>query len=150
MSNLIEIMDGKRRKYLSGYLIFLSIFLVIWFSEKVLQAAGIKIDGIRIVSLPVYIICILFQAYYSISLSTLKKKIKNDPQLNAALYNELVQLNELKSWRTAFFSTSATVLLLSIMSIFTPLLNDTMYIALTSILIGFGSYHLAFFVLDRG
>ena len=150
MSNLIELMDGKRRKYLSGYLVFLSVFLVIWFSEKVLQAAGIEIDGIRIVTLPVYIICILFQAYFSISLSTLKKKIKEDPQLNAALNNELVRLNELKSWRTAFFTTCASVLLLSILSVFTPLLDDTMYIALTSVLIGFGSYHLAFFILDRG
>lgn len=96
----------------------------------------------------VLILCILVQAYFAIPLNLLKNKIKSDPKLYSALYNELVRLHELKAWRVAFFSAIGFLVLVAILSFFMPV-RDIIFVAITAFLAGSGGYHLAFYYLDR-
>lgn len=149
MPNKIEIADRSRSSNLKGFLIGGYIFILTWFVEQFLQYGGYELQSIRKFSLPVFAISIIVQAFFSIRLVILKNKIKTDHELSEALYNELVRLNELKSWRFAFFVLVAYNLIFGIVStIYAPL--DFMYVALTSAVVGFVSYHSAFFHLDRG
>jgi dolichol kinase len=96
----------------------------------------------------VLLLCILVQAYFAIPLNLLKNKIKSDPKLYSALYNELVRLHELKAWRVAFFSAIGFLVFVAILSFFMPV-RDIIFVAITAFLAGSGGYHLAFYYLDR-
>jgi dolichol kinase len=148
MANQIEIFDQKRRKYLKGFLFGLAIFFMTWILRFILRANDIGSDSAHIAILALLILCILVQAYFAINLTITVSKIKKDPKLYSALYNELVRLHELKAWRVAFFSALGSVVLIAILSFFMPV-RDVVFIALTAILAGSGGYHSAFYYLDR-
>jgi Na+-driven multidrug efflux pump len=148
MSNQIEIFDQKRRKYLRGFLFGLVIFFLTWILRFILRAYEIGSTPVHMAILGLLILCILVQAYFAINLTITVSKIKKDPQLYSALYNELVRLHELKAWRVAFFSALGSVILIAVLSFFMPV-RDIVFIALTAILAGSGGYHSAFYYLDR-
>ena len=149
MSNKIEIADRSRSNNLKGFLIGGYIFILTWFAEQFLQYGGYELQSIRRFSLPIFIISILIQAFFSVRLVILKNRIRTDQELSEALYNELVRLNELKSWRFAFFVLVVYNLIFGVVSTMYASL-DFMYVALTSAVVGFVSYHSSFFHLDRG
>lgn len=148
MANQIEIFDQKRRKYLRGFLFGLVIFFLTWLLRFILRANDIGTQAVQVAILVILILCILLQAYFAINLKITVSKIKKDPQLYSALYNELVRLHELKAWRVAFFSSLGSVVLIAVLSFFMPV-RDIVFIALTAILAGSGGYHSAFYYLDR-
>ena len=84
----------------------------------------------------------LIESYYQM------RKIREDPSLKEALHDELFQLNELKAWKTAFFSVIGFNVLVAVLSLFI-VFEDLMLIFLTTLLIGFGSYSLTLYLLDR-
>jgi dolichol kinase len=148
MANQIESFDQKRRKYLKGFLLGLVIFFMTWILRFILRAYEIGSNPVHIAILVLLILCILVQAYFAIHLTITVIKIKKDPKLYSALYNELVRLHELKAWRVAFFSALGSVVLIAVLSFFMPV-RDIVFIALTAILAGSGGYHSAFYYLDR-
>lgn len=148
MANQIEIFDQKRRKYLRGFLFGLVIFFLTWLLRFILRAYEIGSTPVHMAILGLLIMCILVQAYFAINLTITVSKIKKDPQLFSALYNELVRLHELKAWRVAFFSSLGSVILIAVLSFFMPV-RDIVFIVLTAILAGSGGYHSAFYYLDR-
>jgi len=148
MTTQIEIFDQKRRRYLKGFLFGLVIFFLTWLLRFILRANEIGSIPVHVAILVILILCVLIQAYFAIHLKVFVSKIKKDPQLYSALYNELVRLHELKAWRVAFFSSLGFLILIAILSFFMPV-RDIVFIALTAILAGSGGYHLAFYYLDR-
>jgi hypothetical protein len=52
----------------------------------------------------ILLLSLAYLAYYAIRFNIVEHKIKEGLSLREALHNELFQLNELKAWRTAFFS----------------------------------------------
>lgn len=148
MTNKIEMFDQRRRRYLRGYLIGFVIFFLAWFLRFILRANEIGATPFHVTIFVVLLAAIPVQAYFAIHLNITVHKIKKDPKLYSALYNELVRLHELKAWRVAFFSCLGVVVLIALLSFFMPV-RDIVFIALTAILAGFGSYQLAFYYLDR-
>jgi hypothetical protein len=96
----------------------------------------------------VLIVSLLIQAYYAVRTNLLERKIRKDAQLKAALNNELIQLNELKAWRAAFFAMLGFIILTGVFSVFVQI-DDLMLVLLTLLLVGFGAHNLAVFLLDR-
>lgn len=148
MINQIEIFDQKRRRYLKGFILGLTVFFLTWLLRFILKANNIGSIPVHVAILVILILCVLVQAYFAVNLKITVSKIKKDPQLYSALYNELVRLHELKSWRVAFFSALGFLILIAILSFFMPV-RDIVFIAITAILAGSGGYHLAFYYLDR-
>jgi heme/copper-type cytochrome/quinol oxidase subunit 4 len=148
MTNHIEIFDQRRRKHIRGYLVGFVVFFIVWFLRFILRANDIGTQAAHSVILGILILCVFVQAYFAIHLNITVLKIKKDPKLYSALYNELVRLHELKAWRVAFFCCLGVVVLIALLSLIMPV-RDIVFIALTAILAGFGGYQLAFYYLDR-
>jgi hypothetical protein len=146
--NEIEVLVGKRRLYQKGFIIGFLLFIIASFSELILRSTGTDIDRIRVFSLPVFVVAIAFMAFASIMGGLLQNKIKADEHLKEALFDELTKLNEMKSWKAAFITTLVTLMSFGLIS--TQCSMDTMYVALTTIVIGSGSFHIAFLYNDRG
>jgi hypothetical protein len=149
MSNQIEKLESERRKNTKGLFLVQSLFLLFWLLRFFLRSSGILYEPMRSIGIAVLIAALIAQVYYVIKLAYIAKKMKSDPELFSALNNELVQLNELKSWKTAFFSTVGCLLFLGLISFIFPI-EDLIFVILTAILTGSGAYNLAFLVLDRG
>ena len=148
MANQIEILDRKRRQCLRGYLVGFVIFFLAWFLRFIFKANNVGPSPVHATVSVILLLSVLAQAYFSINLHITVSRIKKDPKLYSALYNELVRLHELKAWRVAFFSSVAVLILIVILSFFMPV-RDIVFIAITAILAGYGGYHLAFYYLDR-
>ncbi len=148
MANQIELFDRKRRHYLKGFIVGLVIFFLAWFLRFIFKANNVGPTPVHVAVFIILLLSVLVQAYFAVNLNITVSKIKKDPKLYSALYNELVRLHELKAWRVAFFSSLAVVILIAVLSFFMPV-RDIVFIALTAILAGSGGYHLAFYYLDR-
>jgi hypothetical protein len=148
VTNQIEILDEKRRKYRGGYLVGFGVFFVAWIIRSVLKVAEIENDLAYTILMILLLLSALFQAYFAVKGKAIEDEIKKEPYLKEALNNELIRLYELKAWRVAFFSVVGFVFLVAIASLFVEY-NDIMLIFLTTFLVGFGTYNIAIYVLDR-
>jgi hypothetical protein len=81
-------------------------------------------------------------------LNLIKQKAKKDPKLYSALNDELVRLNEIKSWKAAFFSTIVCLLIFTVIS-FLYKFNDLFAVTLTTIFVGTGAHYTAFYLFVR-
>ncbi len=148
MTNQIEMFDMKRKKYRGGGVLGFIVFFIAWIARTLIRMLELELGtlykGIMIVTL----LAIAVMAYFSVRLLIVDRKIRKDPVLKEALYNELVLLNELKAWRIAFFSVIAFMLLTAYF-IVADLLKDPMVLVVTAFLVGFGSYNITVYLLDR-
>ncbi|NIO21263.1 MAG: hypothetical protein GTN53_33440 [Candidatus Aminicenantes bacterium] len=148
MTNQIEMFDRKRKKYRGGGVLGFIVFFIAWIARTLIRMLELELGtlykGIMIVTL----LAIAVMAYFSVRLLIVDRKIRKDPVLKEALYNELVLLNELKAWRIAFFSVIAFMLLTAYF-IVADLLKDPMVLVVTAFLVGFGSYNITVYLLDR-
>jgi len=148
MTTQIEALDQKRKRYRRGYVIWFIVFFTAWIIRSALKVFKVEADLLYSILLIVLLLCVLIQAYYALKAKSLDKEIGRDPFLKQALNDELAQLNELKAWKTAFFSVIGFIVIIALMSLFIDF-NDMMLIFITCLLIGFGAYNTAIFVLNR-
>ena len=148
MTTQIEMFDQNRKRYRSGLLIGSIVFLVAWFGYIVVRISPQSLDLFHTIILVVLVASLVVQAYFALRSTLLERKIRHDVQLNEALNNELVQLNELKAWRAAFFALLGFIILTGIFSFFVEI-DDLMLVLLTALLVGFGAHNLTVFLLDR-
>lgn len=148
MTTIIEQLDQKRKRYRKGHLIWSLIFLVAWLVRSSLKIFTVETDLGYTILLIILLLAIVFQTFYTLKDQGLKSEMRNDPRLEAALRDELVQLNELKAWRTAFFALVGFIVFTAILSLIIQI-NDMMYIFLTALLIGFGAYNTSLYLLNR-
>ncbi len=148
MNHDIEALDRKRGRNIKMYIASLAVFLLSWIPRLILKSMGsIPVTADRIL-IAVLAATLPFQAFSSLSLAAGARKIKKDPVLNSALYNELFQIHDMKAWKTGFFSMAACLAVFSILSVF--LRFDVISVAVTAFLIGIGGYNISFYYLDRG
>jgi len=148
MSKAIEELDRKRSRNIKIYILSLAVFLVAWIPRLILRSTGsFAVTADRIL-IAVFAATIPFQAYSSLNLAAIARKIRKDPVLKTALYNELYQVHDMKAWKTGFYSMAVCLLVFSILSLF--LRFDVIPVAVTAYLIGFGGYQISFYFLDRG
>jgi hypothetical protein len=148
MTTQIEIFDENRKRYRSGLLIGSIVFLAAWFGYIVVRISPQPQDLFRTIVLVVLVASLLVQAYFALRTTLLERSIRQDAQLNEALNNELVQLNELKAWRAAFFAVLGFIVITGAFSFFVQI-DDLMLVLLTALLVGFGTHNLVVFLLDR-
>ncbi|MBN1224147.1 MAG: hypothetical protein JXB23_12945 [Candidatus Aminicenantes bacterium] len=148
MENIIESYDYKRRKFLLGYLISFSAFLLPWIARFILREMELLPDEWNRIFLFLLFASIPFQAYFAFSLNKLRSKIKKDPDLQEALFNELVRLHETRAWRYAFIAMAGCLAMVFIINLFFIPIRDLTAVIITAILAGSGGYHLSFYFME--
>ncbi len=148
MTNQIEIYDRKRKKYRGGSILGFIVFFIAWLVRTLIKMLELKLGTLYAGSMIVLLLAIAVMAYFVTRFLIVERKIRKDPILKEALYNELVQLNELKAWRIGFFSLIVFIILAAYL-IVAELLKDPMILVVTALLIGFGSYNITVYLLDK-
>jgi len=148
MTNQIEMFDKKRKKYRGGHILGFLVFFIAWIVRTLIKTLELKLGTLYTGSMIVLLLAIVVMVYFSARLVIVERKIRRDPLLKEALYNELVRLNDLKAWRIGFFSLIVFIIL-SAYLIVADLLKDPMLLTVTALLVGFGSYNITVYLLDK-
>ncbi len=148
MTNQIEIYDQKRRKYRGGHLVGAVVFFAAWIVRSVIKTLELEMETLHTIVFGVLLAAIVWMAYFAVRLIAIERAIKKQPTLKEALYNEVVRLNELKSWKIAFFSLILFHIAAAYLVIMVPI-KDAMLPIVTGLLVGFGAYNLSVYILDR-
>ena len=148
MTNKIEMFDRIRKKYRGGHILSFAVFFILWIVRTLIKMLNLKGEPLYTVVMIVVLISIVVMAYFTVRLVIVERKIRKDPVLKEALYNEMVQLNELKAWRAGFFSLILFILLAAYL-IVADILKDPMILVVTALLVGFGSYNITVYLLDK-
>jgi len=145
--NKIELLDKKRRQYSKFYFMGLTVFTIAWIPRLILKSLDVKFALADRILILVLALSLPFQVYGSWGLARIARLIKKDPELKAALYNEYYLWNDLKAWKTGFFTMGACLAIFAVASLFIPF--DVMAVALTAIWTGVGGYHISLYRLER-
>jgi hypothetical protein len=148
MKSKIELFDQQRKKLRGNHLIGFLIFFVAWMARSAVKFAKFESDPLETVIMIIILLGLIVMGYFAIRLNLLERTIKRDPLLNEALYNELWRLNELKAWRAAFFAVLLFILT-SAYFIVADLMADPMFLIVTTPLVGFGTYNISVYLMDK-
>lgn len=148
MSTKIELLDHQRQAYRFGFLLGSSIFFLAWFIRAALKLLAVQNELVYTLLLIVLLVSLAIQVLFVVKDRQLEAKMKNDPLLKAAMNDELIQLNELKAWKIAFFSLIGFIIFAAGLSLLMEI-NDLMLIYLTALLVGFGARNMAVYILNR-
>lgn len=148
MTNQIEMFDRMRKKYRGGHILGFIVFFIAWIVRTLIKMLGLELGILYKGLMIVLLLAIAVMGYFAVRVVIVERKIRKDPVLKEALYNELVQLNELKAWRIAFFSVIVSILI-GAYFIVADLLKDPMVLVVTALLVGFGSYSFTVYLLDK-
>ncbi|NIM57965.1 MAG: hypothetical protein GTO16_03350 [Candidatus Aminicenantes bacterium] len=148
MTNQIEMFDRKRKKFRGGQILGFIVFFVAWIVRTLIKMLDLKLGTLYTGSMIILLLAIAVMAYFAARSIIVERKIRKDPFLKEALYNELVQLNELKAWKIGFFSLILFIILAAYL-IIADLLKDPMILVVGAFLVGFGSYSITVHLLDR-
>lgn len=148
MTNQIEMFDRKRKKYRGGHILGFIVFFIAWIVRTLIKILELKLGTLYTGSMIILLLAIAVMAYFAARLVIVERKIRKDPILKEALYNELVRLNELKAWKIGFFSLIVFIILAAYL-IVADLLKDPMLLVVTALLVGFGSYNITVYLLDK-
>jgi len=150
MSNKIETYGQKRKKFRGGYLLGDIVFLIVFIARSAMEIAGKRAGTLWTVLNAVIVLSILWMIYFTTRLVIVVREIRKDPLLKEALNNELDRLNELKSWRVGFFSLIFfNLIALYVFHVMAVPLKEPVILLIISLLVGFGSFDIARYVLDR-
>jgi hypothetical protein len=150
MSNKIETYGQKRKKFRGGYLLGDIVFLIVFIARSAMEITGKTAGTLWTVLNAVMVLSILWMIYFTTRLVIVVREIRRDPLLKEALNNELDRLNELKSWRVGFFSLIFfNLIALYVFHVMAVPLKEPVILLIISLLVGFGSFDIARYVLDR-
>ena len=148
MTTQIESFYHLRKKYRGGHVFGLGIFIIAWIAYSIYRFIKLNTENLLWAIFIVLVLSLVYLAYNAIRFNIVERQIKSNPALKEALHDELFQLNELKAWKTAFFSVIGFTVLSAISSLFIDI-EDIMLIFITTLLIGFGSYSFTLYILER-
>jgi hypothetical protein len=148
MTNQIEMFDRKRKKYRGGSILGFIVFFIAWTVRALIKMLELNLGTLYKGSMIVTLLVIGVMAYFVARFLIVERKIRKDPILKEALYNELVRLNEFRAWRNGFFSMILFILIAAYL-IVADLLKDPMILVGGAILVGFGSYNITVYLLDK-
>ena len=144
----VEQLDRRRMRFLEWYLVSFVVFLLLLLARFFFRAEGLNSQPIGLAVLGGLIVTLLVQAGSALGAALLARRIHNDPSLEAALNNELIQSLETQSWRAAYFTAAGVTLFFAIVSFFYSVCDPVM-IALTAIISGLGAYQATFYFKYR-
>jgi len=148
MDSDIERLDKKRMSFLALYLVGFVIFIILSVTRYFFRLRGLNTQPIGIAVLIGLLLSLLVLGISTIGSLLLGRKIKRDPLLKEALYNEMVRSLEVQSWRAAYFGAAATTVFFAVTWSFYPVC-DPMMVALTSIIAGLAAYQATFYFKYR-
>lgn len=153
MTNPIEEADTQRRAYWKRFLIAFFISLLLLAVRALFYYAfaehELNSKPIGIIVLLATIIALLFQVYFVVRLARLKQRAGANRQLKEAiLEDELSKLQAIESWRPAFFGAVATPFFFLVISSIRPF-YDLLTVALTTAIVGAGTYVTAYYLKSR-
>ena len=116
MTEQIEVLDQKRKKYRGRAILGSIIFFIAWLLRSAIKIYELEMVTFHTVVFIVLLLSICYQAHFAIKLNLIEKRIKRDPVLKEALNNEWARLNALRAWKVAFFSMMIFIVLVGILS----------------------------------
>jgi hypothetical protein len=149
MTNEIELIDRKRRKFLRVYLAFLIIFFVTWMARFFLRETSSLSTVMNRIAIGVLVAALLVKSIAVLGLNRIRARIEKDPALREALDNELVRHYRAKSWKYAFLAVMACLVVFAVFNVFSPI-KDFFAVVLTAFWAGVVGYLYAFYRMDRG
>ena len=148
MTNRFEQLNQKRNLCRRAYLLALAAFLISWIARLVLRFSG-REDGMPGDALLIIMfVCLAIQSFFVVKEVRLKTVMKQDPALREMMNDELVRLNELKAWRTAFLALVGYIVLVIVLQLFFDI-PDMGRVLVTGLLVGLGAYSTAAYWLNR-
>lgn len=114
MNPEIESLDKLRMRYLELTLIGIAAALILSIIRYFFRLSDLNSQPIGIAVLIGLILSVLLMAFSAIGAARIGRKIRQDPALKEALYNELVQSLEVQSWRAAFLGAIGTTVFFGI------------------------------------
>lgn len=148
MSTKGEIYYNLRKKYRGAHVYGLIAFTLAWIARSIYKISHFEDENLYLVIFVILFLALAYLSYYAIRFNIVERKINRDPSLKEALHDELFQLNELRAWKTAFFSLMGFNILMALLSLFV-VFNDIMLVFITSFLVGFGSYSMTMYILEK-
>lgn len=149
MSNKIEIYDQKRKKSRGHFILSYGVAFIAFIAWSILKIVGTQAETLqtsRYIFMGLAFLCLCF----GIRLALTERKIRKDPLLKEAIYNELDRLNELKAWKIAFYSqTILTLIAIYLFHILDVPLKEPIILIITYWWVGGGSFSFARYFLDR-
>jgi hypothetical protein len=144
MTTDIEYQDQQRMNFLKWYLIYFGIFMVLILMRHFFRLDGLNAQPIGYAVLIGLVITLLLQVFFVIKSVQLAKEIQKDPQLDAALNNELVKSLMTQSWIAAYIGAVGMTVFFAITGFFYPIC-DPVTISLTAIAVGAGANRAYFY-----
>lgn len=148
MDSEIEKLDKMRMRYLEWFLIGFFLFLILSLFRYFFRLSGLNDQPIGIAVLAGLFFCVGLIAFSTYKSAILARKIRQDPLLDEALNNEMVQSLETQSWKAAYIGAIASTSFFALVGFVYPVC-DLVLIALTSIVAGAGANRATFYFKYR-
>jgi hypothetical protein len=148
MNAEIEKLDRQRMKTLQWHLVGLGSTVLLMLARHFFRNDDLNAQPIGYAVLGLLILSLVVNAATAIGIVSIGNRIKQDPALKEALYNELVHSLEASSWRAAYWGAVGMAALFAVAWFFYPVC-DPVAIALTSILGGALAYQASFYFRYR-
>jgi len=148
MNSKIESLDRDRMRCLEWYLVGAVCFITLSVTRFFFRLKDLNTQPIGQAVLIGLLLSLLLLVFCTLKSARLGNKIKQDPLLKEALYNELIETLELQSWKAAYLGAIGTTMFFAIAWFFYPICDPVM-VALTSIITGAGAYQAAFYLKYR-
>ncbi len=147
MTHRIEKFDMERKRLRGGHILSIIAFFLTWIAFASLEIAHLEESRLSRILLIICYIFLVAVVYFAVRLRRNAYLINRDPVLKEALHNELVQLNRLRAWRTAFIAMAVFLAAIGLLSFFVEIEN--LMIVASSLIVGLGTQRIAFFLLDK-
>ena len=145
----IEKLDRQRMKTLEWHLVGLGSTVLLMLARHFFRDSDLNAQPIGYAVLGLLILSLVVNAATAFGIVSIGNRIKQDPALKEALYNELVSSLEASSWRAAYWGAVGIATLFAVAWFFYPVC-DPVAIALTSIIGGAFAYQASFYFRYRG
>jgi membrane protease YdiL (CAAX protease family) len=144
MTDDLEALDRRRMRYLEYFLIGFVPFLILSIARFFFRQSGLNHEPIGTAVLIGLILSVVVIALSTLGSASLAREIKDNPSIQEALNNELIQAIELRSWKAAYLGAIAVSVFFAVTHFF-YLICDPVLTALTSIITGAGAYQAFFY-----
>ena len=144
----IETLDTGRMRTLELCLLGVAGFIMLSITRFFFRLGDLNEQPAGIAVLVGLILSLALISWSTIRSVILKRRMQQEPALQAALNNELVQALEWRSWRAAYLGAVGATGFFAAVSFFYPI-SDPVLTALTAIITGAGAYQATFYFWYR-
>lgn len=148
MPGKIENYDQKRKRLRGGRVLVEIAFWILFKVRSARLVAGWQQAAGWTAMETALALCVACLAGLSLWLVLVEREIRRDSLLREALYNEMHRLNDLKAWRAALLCVMGFNVVMAFVLLAAPV-RDPMLLVVSNLLVGFGGFDVARYLLDR-